>query len=509
MKKFLVFFTIVLFCFTLNTISEEINLIEKASAAQWRNSNNKTMVFDREQREEGTAAYGYDYLLEDGKKYKKVLYLHPPWKKDGTLIGMFENITIPLDEPILIIVGGFKDGAAGTDGVSIQINFAEKRNIPAPTQKSRIRDRRQRGTTEGRQYVGSFCSLTMQYDRNLERAECSMEQFAGKTGNLVVRIQAGNSSDNDWSCLTELKITSKTAPAAKPKKMLKNLRGHSGRIYQVNFSPNGKFLVTASADRTAKIWEIPSGRLVNTLQGNHGHVFSAAFSPNSRRVVTASKDNTAQIWQVSSGNQIQELSGHTKEVLSAAFSANGNQVVTGSEDGTVKIWQAAGGREVRTIPVAPGGIYSVVFSPNGRRIAVGFTNGGVGIWNVANGSNLRKFSGHRRAVSTVAFNRKGNRLITASVDNTVKLWNVSNGNMLRNIAGNYFYSAGFSPDGKFIVTGNDGRAIIWKIPGGQNTLVLKHASGAAVRSVSFSPNGKYVALGGEDNVVRIWEVNIK
>jgi WD40 repeat protein len=140
---------------------------------------------------------------------------------------------------------------------------------------------------------------------------------------------------------------------------------------------------------------------------------------------------------------------------------------------------------------------------------VGSTNGGLTIWRVNSGEKVRDFTGHTRAVSTVEFTHTGIRLASASVDNTVKVWNAENGRLIQNFEGQPFHAAAFSPNGKYILTGEDGRAVIWIAGEGTRVMAVRHASGDAVRSVDFHSSGRYVALAGEDGTARIWEVELE
>jgi len=509
LKKSAIYFLLCLLSFPITGLAQEVDLIEKAQQASWR-SLERSLRFGMDNREAGSIQYHTNARMEDSKTYEQVLFIHPPWKQNGKVVGVFPDITLPKKDPRLILTGGIKDGAQGTDGVRLIVRFVEKGDELGEFERIRVGSR-----TTGAS--DSSCVLFLGYNRRIESLECSWEKDAGKTGTVMLVAEAGRTSEKDWAALTEFKITSgparagtgKPAGEEKEKQMVKNLKGHSSRLYAINFSPDGKHVVTASGDRTARIWSVPGGKLKTTLQGHSAHVFAAAFSPNSNRVVTASGDGTARIWRATNGNQLQELRGHTKDVLSAVFSPDGNLVATGSDDGTVKIWQAASGKEIRTFPVAGGGVYSVDFSPNGRTLAVGSTNGTVGLYRVSDGKSVQKLQGHSRAVYTVDYSKSGNRLVTASVDNTVRVWNANNGSRVQNFAGQPYYSAAYHPNGRDIVTGGDGRAVIWQAREGTRVMNLKHASGVAVRGVAVSPNGKYIALAGEDGIGRIWEVDIK
>jgi len=105
-------------------------------------------------------------------------------------------------------------------------------------------------------------------------------------------------------------------------------------------SPDGSRIVTASTDRTARIWDAATGKEIAVLRGHDRAVHSAAFSPDGSRIVTASEDKTARIWDAATAKEIAVLRGHENTVNSATFSPDGRRIVTGSADKTVRIWNA-------------------------------------------------------------------------------------------------------------------------------------------------------------------------
>ncbi len=116
------------------------------------------------------------------------------------------------------------------------------------------------------------------------------------------------------------------------------LRGHRKALHQVRFNRTGTLLVSASADETARLWDVSSGRLIRTFTG---HYFDEAdISPNEKYIITADNDGKAIIWNLKNGRKILELQ-HAPggRVMTARFSANGRYVITGGENRVAKIWE--------------------------------------------------------------------------------------------------------------------------------------------------------------------------
>ena len=122
-------------------------------------------------------------------------------------------------------------------------------------------------------------------------------------------------------------------------------QGHANYVTSAAFSPDGKCIVTASFDKTAKVWDAQTGQIIHTLKGHTSEVKSAAFSPNGKHIVTGSFDKTAKVWDAQTGQMILTLQGHDDKVTSASFSPDGKRIVTASGDRTAKVWDAQTGQD--------------------------------------------------------------------------------------------------------------------------------------------------------------------
>ena len=206
---------------------------------------------------------------------------------------------------------------------------------------------------------------------------------------------------------------------------LHTLTGHSGPVTSVAFSPDGRWVATASANQTTRVWETATGKYLFTLRGHNNGVFAVAFSPDGRRLVTGGNDNTARVWDAGSGKQLLVLRGHDGWVTSVAYSANGRQIVTGSSDMTATVWDAICGVKSLTLKGHSGEVWGVAFSPDGRRIVTGSYDLTAKVWDASSGQDLLTLNGHTKALGAAAFSPDGQRIATCSGDLTAKVWQVA------------------------------------------------------------------------------------
>jgi len=270
----------------------------------------------------------------------------------------------------------------------------------------------------------------------------------------------------------------------------------SGVVASADMSPDGTRVVTGSWDRSAKIWDVATGRVIVKLDGVHqGEINSARYSPDGARILTASDDGTARLWDAASGQPLEPiLRGHGRSrVRDACFSPDGSRILTVSNDKTGRVWDATTGAEQFQLVGHEFAVRCGAFnSDDGRFIITGSDDNTAIIWDAATGKALTnpatgeviRLAGHTAAITSVALAPDGSRALTGSEDNLVKLWDAATAKEILTLAGHAeeVTSVSFSPDGMAALTSSrDGRTLVWPAVKWTAGDAVSQARGAARR----------------------------
>jgi glucose repression regulatory protein TUP1 len=288
------------------------------------------------------------------------------------------------------------------------------------------------------------------------------DDSAGKSGDLYIRSVCF-SPDGQYLATSAGKQIQIWDIA---KKSIRNIfDGHQEEIYSLDFSLDGRFIVSGSEDKTARIWDLPEGTskvlTINdpdSLNSDAG-VTSVAISPDGRYVAAGSLDTVVRIWDVANGMLVERLRGHMDYVYSVAFTPDGKGLVNGSLDKTLKYWDVSGLGVSST---------AVVVGPSGKPVEKegGGGGGSSSVRKEEKGGSqcLMNFTGHKDYVLSVAVSHDGQWVVSGSKDRGVQFWDSRNAIVQCMLQGhkNSVISIDLSPAGNYLATGSrDWQARIW------------------------------------------------
>jgi WD40 repeat protein len=286
------------------------------------------------------------------------------------------------------------------------------------------------------------------------------------------------------------------------------LTGHEDKIHHIAFAPDGSRLVTASEDRTAKVWDAATGALVFTLSGHQSGVRQALFTPDGQSIVTVALDGAARRWSARTGGLEWTFLGHRDGIWSVHVDRAGERLLTASADGTARVWRARQQRHVRALH-APGDVFvHASFAPDGARVATLDRKGVVQVWDergVAITTMQAKFS-DSGLPPRVWWSPDGQRLLSSGGAHAI-VWDARTGERLLAIEdGTWIPRAAWSHDGARILTsGKDGAIRLWDARDGT---LLRTLTGheQPVTAAEFDPGGARIVSASLDRTVRLWDV---
>ena len=165
---------------------------------------------------------------------------------------------------------------------------------------------------------------------------------------------------------------------------------HSDTVFGVAFSPDGRQLASAAADKTIRILDVATGELVRSLEGHTHHVLSLDWQDDGQTIASASADQSIKVWNVMTGEQ-RPISGFAKEITAVEFVKTSNQIVTTCADGNLRLSNSADGKALRNFSASGDFLFTVQVTPNGENIIAAGQSGAIRVWNLADGKLLHEW----------------------------------------------------------------------------------------------------------------------
>jgi len=285
----------------------------------------------------------------------------------------------------------------------------------------------------------------------------------------------------------------------------RTLSGHKDIVRAVAITPDGQIMVSGSYDKTIRLWELPSGKLLRTLSGHTHRVTCIATSPDGRLLVSSSYDRTIKLWELPSGELQYTFPRHSGIVRYIAFSPDGQTLISTS-DSEIKLWVVGTSQLLRPLT---GGLLSArigTFSPDGKTCIIGRLDGNLELWNPYSGERLRVHSSRSGGITSIAFSADS-RTLASSSGRTIELWEPHLNKRLYAFSThlNRITSVAFSADSRTLASGSDKIIELWNWHTGERLRTLSGHSNY-IRSVAFSPDGSLLVSGSDDKTIKIWQL---
>jgi WD40 repeat protein len=334
--------------------------------------------------------------------------------------------------------------------------------------------------------------------------------------------------------------------------VLRAFAAHKGGVAGVQYHSNGTLLLSGGADKTAKLWNLTTGKLDRTFVPLDDPVSAVAFSRNYLQVGAAA-GKVVKVWNVADGKEVLTLT-HPARVTSLSFSPDNTKIVTGAADKRARVWDRGTGKELqffghdgavravafhnnntnvisagadkavavntlslaRVITAGKRGVRALALVPNGTHLLSADAGGSVRLWNLGNGANERGFTGAEKSVNAVAVSRNNQLAAAGGADKVVRVYTFADGKSLARIkATGSVLGLAFSPDNQTLAgVCADKSLVTWSVaynPGqplpkgfGKKLQAFSHDKGAT--GVAFAADSTTLYSGSRDKTVKAWKV---
>jgi len=271
---------------------------------------------------------------------------------------------------------------------------------------------------------------------------------------------------------------------------------YTGWVSSVSVTPDGRFAISASGDKTLKVWDIKNGEVIRTLEGHTSWITSVSVTPDGRFAISASYDKTLKVWELETGKEIRTLEGHTHWVTSVSVTPDGRFAISASLDETLKVWELCSGKKIRTLAGYIGSASSVSVTPDNRFAIFASEKKTLKVCDIKSGKTIRTLVGHTQWIRSVSVTPDGRFAISASHDKTLKVWELETGKEIRTLEGhiNWVTSVSVTPDGRLAISVSYDKTLkVWELQSG--AVIAAFSADSPLWTCAVAPDGRTIVAG--------------
>ncbi|MEM1251023.1 MAG: serine/threonine-protein kinase [Cyanobacteria bacterium P01_H01_bin.21] len=287
----------------------------------------------------------------------------------------------------------------------------------------------------------------------------------------------------------------------------RTLPAHTGTINDLLLFADGLRMVSASADKTIRLWDLTSGQVLQKLDNQTGFVNTVLLSPDETQLYSGDADGVLQALPLASDAQPwQQPMAHSGPINTLARTPDGQTLISGGADGILHLWQATTGELLQSLPTEQGPINSIVVTSDGQYLISGGSDRIIKLWDIASGNLEKTLEGHESFINALAISPDGRYLFSASADGTIRQWQLKTGEPLNVLSGHtsFINDMVFSRDGRTLSTGSADKTVrIWNVETGAAEQVLTGFN-MLIDHVVVSSSNQIVTASKTTPAIKIW-----
>ncbi|MGL4420925.1 MAG: WD40 repeat domain-containing protein, partial [Gemmataceae bacterium] len=271
-------------------------------------------------------------------------------------------------------------------------------------------------------------------------------------------------------------------------------------------TPDGKLVVTASADKTIRVWEALTGKLLRLLPALNQPITALAIRPDGLQMASATDDGLLKLWDLTTVDEHTAVTDSKEPLWASVIHPDGQRIAAAGADRTIRISNRRG-KTLATLSGHTAAVTSLVFlGPD--KLASGSGESNIKIWDLKTNKVIQELVGHKLAVLALATNAAGDKLFSASADKSMIAWDLSTGKPQQTWNGQSLLTAlALRPDGQELAVGAaNGMLTLLDVQKAPTVLVSLPTHISGVGALAYSPTGDRLGTAGGDGLAKIWDV---